>query len=431
MEPKHGLAPAAGRDALGALARAAHDYYTHGFPALEMSRARLRTMGPRSNTFIHVRRLSDASSRLVTTPNNDTLYSSAWLDLSLGPVEIELPEAGERYVSLAVLDLYTNNFIVIGSVGSDGLRRVRVVPPDVMPAEGDVVAPTWWVWAQVRTLVAGPGDLAGARAFQNGIVLRAPSGREQAPAAETGTDPYREILAISALLEGDAPPLPEARALLQSVADAGCTSQRIVRGDAEIRDAVAEGVAAARSDIAARLAEDRAENGWIYQGANLGDFGADYLYRASIAHWGLGALPVHEAMYMRAVSGTLDRVFDGNGVHVLKFAPGETPPVEAFWSLSLYEVDADGRLYFTANAAGRYAIGDRTQDLFVAEDGGLEIWMSVAPPPAGRRTNWLPAPPGPFALVMRAYRPDSALREGRYRLPPVVEVHPVTGVALP
>lgn len=431
MEAKQEFGLGLGREALGALARAAHDFYIHGFPALEMSRARHRTMGPRSNTFIHVRRLSDASARLVTTPNNDTLYSSAWLDLSLGPAEIELPEAGGRYVSLAVLDLHTNNFIVTGSAGGDALRRVRIVPPGMLPDDGDVVAPTWWVWAQVRTLVAGPGGIAGARALQNGIVLRAPQGREQAPDTETDTDAYRETLAILALLEGDAPAPPEARTLLQSIADAGFTSQRLCSGGAEIREAVATGVAAARSDIAARLAEDEAENGWIYQGANLGDFGTDYLYRASIAHWGLGALPVREAMYMRAVSGTRERVFDGNVVHVLRFAPGDTPPVKAFWSLSLYEVDGDGRLYFTANPLGRYAIGDRTPERIVTEDGGLEIWMSATPPPAGRRTNWLPAPAGPFALVLRAYLPDAALREGRYRLPPVVAIDPHTGASLP
>ncbi|MFN8947042.1 MAG: DUF1254 domain-containing protein [Alphaproteobacteria bacterium] len=431
MEEMRNVGRGPGRDALEPLAGAAHDFYIHGFPVLEMARARLRTMGASSNAFIHVRRLSDASSRLVTTPNNDTLYSSAWLDMSLGPVEIELPETGGRYVSLAVLDLYTNNFIVTGSAAGEARQRIRILPPGSLAGAGEVVAPTWWVWAQVRTLVAGSGDLAGARALQNGIVLHAPAGRGPAPAAQADGDAYREVLAIAALLRTEAPPSVQARPLLAAIADAGLTATRLEAGDAAIREAVAVGVASARAAIAARLADDNAVHGWIYQAASLGDFGTDYLYRASIAHWGLGALPVHEAMYMRGVTQGGARSFNGEAVHVLRFGPGQTPPVRAFWSLSLYEVDADGRLYFTANTPGRYAIGDRTPDLVAMADGGLEIWMSVSPPPAGRRTNWLPAPAGPFALVLRAYLPEPALRDGRYRLPPVIAIDPSTGAPMP
>lgn len=417
-------------DAQGALSRAVHDFYVHGFPLLEMSRARKRTMGASSNAFIHVRRLSDASARLVTTPNNDTLYSSAWLDLSLGPVEIELPDPGGRYVSLAVLDLYTNNFIVTGSGVGKGRRLVRIVPPDWQAGAEEVVAPTWWAWAQVRTLVAGAGDLAAARALQNGIVLRGPIGRGPAPTASEA-DPYLEMMSIDAALRGEAPPLPEARDFLRSLAEAGLTSERLRTADETMHSAVSKGVTAARASIMARLADDTAYGGWIYQAPNLGDFGTDFLYRASIAHWGLGALPMHEAMYMRAVTKELERTFDGTASHVLRFAQGQMPPVSAFWSLSLYEVDEDGRLYFTNNPIGRYAIGDRTPGLVAAADGGLEIWMSASEPPEGRRTNWLPAPPGPFALVLRAYLPEASLRDGRYRLPPVIAVDPHTGVALP
>lgn len=136
-------------------------------------------------------------------------------------------------------------------------------------------------------------------------------------------------------------------------------------------------------------------------------------------------------MYMRGVTQGGARSFNGEAVHVLRFGPGQTPPVRAFWSLSLYEVDADGRLYFTANTPGRYAIGDRTPELVAMGDGGLEIWMSVSPPPAGRRTNWLPAPAGPFALVLRAYLPEPALRDGRYRLPCVIAIDPSTGAPTP
>lgn len=416
---------------LGNLATAACSLYIFGYPLLEMARARVRTIGPLSNAFIHVRRLSDPSSRLVTTPNNDTLYSSAWIDLSRGPVDIILPDTGGRYVSLALLDLYTNNFIVTGLGDGPGAKHVRIAPPGAAVVRDAVVAPTWWVWGQVRTLVAGAGDLASARALQNGIELHARGGGGAPAPAPPEADPYSELLAIDAMIRGEAPAPPEAAPLLAEVAEAGLTSQRLQRDDPEVRHAAAQGVASAQAVILAHLANDIVRDGWIYQAPHLGNFGTDYVYRASIAQWGLGALPMREAMYMRAVAADLSRTFDGRRVHVLRFPAGQTPPVDGFWSLSLYEVDTDGRLYFTANALGRYAIGDRTPGLVASEDGDLEIWMSAAPPPSGRPTNWLPTPAGPFALVMRSYLPRLVLRDGRYRLPPVTEVDPRTGVLVP
>lgn len=413
------------RHQLDSLASAAHDLHVYGFPLLEMARARRRTMGRAANVFTHVRRLADASSRMVTTPNNDTLYSSAWLDLRAGPVEIEIPETGGRYISLALLDLYTNNFVVAGPADEGtGRRTLRIVPPDAAAGPGEVIAPTWWVWAQVRTLVEGPADLAAARAVQNAIVLRASERPGPAPAMETDGDPYREMQAMDALVRTEAPAPAPAQALLASIAAAGLTTERLAAGDDAVRAAVAVGTQAARNSIDARLALDKAEGGWILPAANLGDFGTDYLYRASIALWGLGALPTREAMYMRAASDAADGLFDGRLVHVLRFAPGELPPVSAFWSLSLYAAEADGRLYLAANPLGRHAIGDRTPGLVTAADGSLEIWMSALPPPDERRTNWLPAPAGPFALILRAYSPRAPLREGQYRLPRVVRHDP-------
>jgi hypothetical protein len=162
-------------------------------------------------------------------------------------------------------------------------------------------------------------------------------------------------------------------------------------------------------------------DGWSYPAARLGDFGQDYGYRAGVALAGLAALPPVEAMYMRP-QGPLPRdLFDGARTWRLTFPSGQPLPVNSFWSLSLYEATPEGQFFFTDNALNRYAIGDRTAGLKTNEDGSLDIWIGHADPGDERRSNWLPAPDGPFALFMRAYLPKAELLDGRYRLPPIVE----------
>ncbi|MFO0433548.1 MAG: DUF1214 domain-containing protein, partial [bacterium] len=101
------------------------------------------------------------------------------------------------------------------------------------------------------------------------------------------------------------------------------------------------------------------------------------------------------------------------------FPAEAAPPVEAFWSLSLYEALPSGELFFFDNPLQRFAIGDRTQGLRFSSSGALEILIAPDDPGEAMRANWLPCPRGPFALVMRAYRPAPALVLGDYRLPPV------------
>ena len=157
-------------------------------------------------------------------------------------------------------------------------------------------------------------------------------------------------------------------------------------------------------------------NGWRYPKADLGDFGQDYLFRARVAVGGLGALPRHEAMYMRAVApGGRPRF--GDGAWRLNFPPGQLPPVDAFWSLTMYEATAQG-FFLTENPLGRYAIGDRTKGLRRNADGSLDIWIARQDPGGGRTENWLPAPAtGPYIMSLRAYVPKDALLTGAYRIP--------------
>lgn len=126
-----------------------------------------------------------------------------------------------------------------------------------------------------------------------------------------------------------------------------------------------------------------------------------------------------EAVYVTCVVDAERRPLSGTDRYVLTFPAGRLPPVRAFWSLSAYEVTPEGRAYFSENAIDRYSIGDRTPDLVRGADGSLTIYIQRERPSGDRAANWLPAPAGPMRLVLRAFLPDEALIEGRYRVPPV------------
>ena len=407
---------------LASFEAACGDLYIYGLPVLEMARARQRTIGSAANQWRHVRRLADASSRRVTTPNNDTLYSSAWLDLRKGPVELTYPKASERYLSIAILDMYTNNFVVLGprqTLGDSG--RVRLVAPKERASGDEIVAPTQWVWAQVRTLVSGPEDIGVAHQLQDGLRIVGAQSPPPGPVPAT-TDAFEELQAIVGLLATEAPPLAGEHQLRERWEQAGLTPLGLAEVAHSRRSAIDRGLQDARNRIAKRLALSGARSGWIYPEVSLGDFGADYIYRASIATWGLGALPLKEAVYLRAIARDGQTTFPADTSFVLRFPPGGLPPARAFWSLSLYEALGDGRLFFAQNPLGRYAVGDRTPGLRTEADGSLTIWIGARDPGESRRSNWLPASGARFALVLRAYNPDPSLLNGRYLLPRVEEV---------
>jgi hypothetical protein len=124
-----------------------------------------------------------------------------------------------------------------------------------------------------------------------------------------------------------------------------------------------------------------------------------------------------EAVYPRSTVDGDGVPYDGARRYRLHFDAGQLPPVDAFWSVTLYGPD----MFFTANPIDRYAIGDRTPGLTRNPDGSLDLIIQHDPP-AGQEGNWLPAPAGPFNLMMRLYLPRPAVLDGSYRIPPVLPV---------
>ena len=156
-------------------------------------------------------------------------------------------------------------------------------------------------------------------------------------------------------------------------------------------------------------------NGWAYGVPGIGNFGTDYLLRAATALRGLAALEPAEAIYLSYVGAPLD----SSGVYRMHFDAGQLPPVAAFWSLSIYQVEPDGRLFFADNPIHRYSIGDRTPGLQTQSRRLARLFIQHASPDAAPASNWLPAPAGHIALILRAYIPGPQLLDRSYAPPPL------------
>ncbi|MEW6017158.1 MAG: DUF1254 domain-containing protein [Pseudomonadota bacterium] len=406
------------------LKTAAREAWIYGLPLVEIAttRSRGQALGQSMNVFAHMRNLANHKARAVTTPNNDTLYSTAQIDLSAGPVTIALPAAGERYLSLQLMDAYTNSFAVLGTrtTGPNGGIFTLVGPNDAAEGSRVVRSPTNHVWALARILVDGPHDLEAARAVQGGVSMQGPAVAAP-PAVAQRNAPWPEYFAAVSTLMKLNPPPPTDLAILERIAPLGLQDgfDPTRFSPAEIAE-IEEGVAEARKGVRrGGVTGGNFIEGWSYPSAKLGDFGQNYAYRAAVALGGLAALPVVEASYMRAEGDMPRALYDGNKAYRLHFAADRLPPVDSFWSLSLYEATEEGQFFFTDNPLDRYAIGDRTPGLTYNADGSLDIWIGREDPGEARRSNWLPAPAGPFALFMRTYLPQPSLLEGLYRLPPV------------
>lgn len=407
----------------------------------EMARARWFVQAhPRSrhkvgdNRFLHGPTLVDHRHRGVTTPNCDTLYSTAWIDLSAGPLWLEVPATELPYWSIAVLDLHTDHAGLLGSrLAGSQAQRALLTPPgwagDVPDGVLHVPVRTRTAWLLGRYLTGDDATRDRADALRRAVTLSrcgldgGPGADAECPAPPQ-VEPVRRslpnFLAVVNRLLADDPGLvgPDASWLPPGM---GAAAQPLDRLDPADQAAWAEGFAAALDQLeAGGFSRHRmAQGAWRRSGAGIGQFGDDHDYRAETALWGLGALELHEAVYATASSDEAGRALQGGAAIAVHFPPGGLA-CDSFWSLTMYEVDPQGGLYFTENAIGRYAIGDRTSGLVRAADGSLTVHCSrEAPIDPAARANWLPAPAGPLRLTLRAYWPRPELLDGRAPWPVV------------
>lgn len=427
------------------LRKIAEQVYTFAYPLVLMDLTRqVMTVQTPINTFQHLRAYPSAKFREVVSPNADTLYSSAWLDLAREPIVLSIPDMGKRYWLMPMLDAWTRVFASPGTrTTGNKVQHFAVAGPDwqgELP-EGLALlrAPTDTVWIIGRTRVTSELDTLAVHKLQDqfkltplsgwGPMAVAPEPPPLATGVDIGTPPPQQVAAmppeqffarVAELLPENPPsdadaPMVEKMRELKLVRGTPFDAQTL--GPAELL-ALREGVADARAELAAAARHLPGEkvNGWrIF--TDTGQYGVDYARRALVAEIGLGANLPQDALYPATNVDGNGEPLTGAHRYVLHFDKGETPPVEGFWSLTLY----DEHHFFVDNPLDRYALGDRSK-LRRNKDGSIDIYIQQETPGKAREANWLPAPAGHFNLIMRLYWPKEPALRGDWVPPPVARM---------
>lgn len=381
------------------------------------------------NTIVRRSQLSDWRSRNVTAPNNDTIYSSCLLDLSGGPMELAAPTVRDRYVSIAFMNAFTDNFAYVGTRATNGNGgRFWIAGPEWQGTAPDGVpvfrSSTNDVWMLARILVDGPGDLPAAEAVQQQISISAPAGRHPprgftVAAQPQATDAANFLAVVNELIRRSPGRKGElARAGQFAAWGIGTDQQPSPALLAEWTRFLPIGIQDLREGF---LFRDLVVNGWSYQPRGVGNFGSNDRLRALVALGGIAALGEQEAMYFHANFDAHGARLSGQNAYRWRVPPGGVP-AKAFWSLTMYDAQPDGRYYLVENPIGRYSIGDRTPDLVREPDGSTVICIQRERPEGRLAANWLPAPAGPMRLALRAYLPKDELIDRKWRVPPLEQV---------
>ena len=382
------------------------------------------------NSFSHVRALGGPSLKTIVMPNNDTLYSSAWIDLTKGPFILAVPPMGERYFTFQMMDAFSNTFGYVGTraTGPDGGRFLLAAPgwSGAKPegVEKVFVAPTSTIWIAARFGVSGKEDLNAAHKVQDSIRLTTIDGPEvKAPDADFAPLPPPEKFTTEQFFAmfGDvlkAYPTPQpAVGLVAKLSALGLnpkTGFSPARLTPEVRAAVDAGAKEGFAAIQAAKLGDNV-NGWDFSMKN-GRFGEDYLVRSAVAYRSLAGNAPEEAIYFNADKDIDGQPLNGANRYAMRFEKGQLPPVDAFWSLTMY----DGKTFFMVeNDMKRYSIGSQTPGLTFASDGSLTLYIQATSPGKEFESNRLPAPPGPFDVHLRTYIPRKELLDGTFKLPPI------------
>ncbi len=387
------------------------------------------------NSFGHVRALGSPELTTIVMPNNDTLYSSAWIDLSKGPFLLQVPPMGERYFTFQMMDAFSNTFDYAGTraTGPQGGRFLLAAPGWAGAKPQDVdkvfVAPTNRIWIAARFGVRDDADLPGAHKAQDSIRLTDLNGKP-VPGVNPGFAPLKapetwstdQFFTVFGDLLKETPTPQAAQPLVARLSAIGLspkTGYTPATLTPETRAAIDAGAKEGFVAIEAAKLGDNA-NGWDFSMKN-GRFGEDYLVRSAVAYRSLAGNAPEEAIYFNADKDVSRQALDGAHGYTMRFEKGQLPPVDGFWSLTMY----DGKTFFMVeNPKKRYSIGSRTPGLQFAPDGSLTLYIQHASPGPEKEANWLPAPAGSFDLHLRTYVPQKSLLDGSYKLPPVARSTP-------
>lgn len=368
-------------------------------------------------------------SKTVIRPNFDTLYSVAWIDLRHGPVVIHKPRV-ERYHVVQFLDMWTETFATLGSRTTGNQEEdFLLVGPSYDASYGEVggmqvvVASTEMCWAVARIEAKDePSDRELVNLVQDEMKIL-PFGDNElfSKTCHRAIDeePLKFINSLSGLeffeyglelLKKYSPHVSDQPMLFRAERHGFSLGlrDRIDHSLVEALDEVKNnGVMTLVGSLRNAPAD---ENGWVLFTTSIGSFGTDYHQRAMIALAGVGANKPEDAVYPILTRDALGEVPSGEHVYELTFAPGETPPAGAFWSVTAY--DADG--FVIENSIDRYRLGSE-DELEFNEDGSLTLLVSHESQEP--ESNWLPVPAGPLGLTLRIYDPAPEALRGEWQAP--------------
>jgi hypothetical protein len=431
----------------------AREAYIYGYPMVDNYRIQhsyfVDTKDPEYkapyNQLFNIPRVFTPEDKAIQTPNSDTPYSWIGLDLRTEPIVFTVPPIEQkRYWSLQLIDLYTFNFDYLGTrtTGNSGGSFMIAGPgwkgekpkgiTKVIRSETSIAS------AQFRTQLFNPDDLDNVIRIQKQYIVQPLSAflgkaaPKPAPPIDfvkplssetqkTSLDFYREL---NFLLQFAQPPHPSETALMARFARIGVGAGRSFDPDGlspEIRKAIQDGMADGWSQFAA--VKQRVEKGEVTSGDLLGTrahLKNNYAYRMTGAVLGIYGNSKEEAMYPAYYVDGTGQKLDGTKRYTLRFPPGQLPPVNAFWSMTMYDQPAS---LLVANPIDRYLLNSTMLPQFKRDvDGGLTLLIQNESPGKDKEANWLPAPKGPFSVIMRLYLPKQEALEGKWTAPPLKRV---------
>lgn len=432
------------------LAADALDAYIYGYPIVLMETTRRNMMagGLQTNRFMMESGFPAPGMNIVVRPNVDTLYSSAWLDLSAEPVVMHVPDTNGKYYVMELMDDWTNVFASVGSrTTGTGERDFLVAGPGwngYNPYRLPVIhAPTNTVWALGRIQTDGPKDYPLVNALQQAFLLSPLSywaryGFSGIANVASGKPPRIAVTPADQVEMMDAavffrilaaamqanPPAIRDPAMEQKLAELGLTAgasfdyytlpDRTQHALSAAVRAGPEAIRAASAGYYSKLSTD----GWSMPVSNTGTYGTDYRLRAVVAMNFLAANLPEDAVYGFTFADEDGQPLAGSGRYRMHFERGALPPVNAFWSVTLYDI----RGHLVENPIDRYAVSPHLGNVVFNPDGSLDIYIQNSPPEKPGTSNWLPAPAGPFNLMLRLYWPGAEVLSGQWKPPGVLKV---------
>ncbi len=431
----------------------ATDAYIFGYPlvTMEMTRrvitnvaAPVGTKAPMGQ-IIKLREYPNSSFRDVTAPNADTLYTTSFFDVGKEPWVLSIPDMKDRYYLMPMLDGWTTVFQVPGkrTTGTKAQTYAITGPgwKGTLPAGvKEYKSPTNIVWLLGRIYCTGtPEDYAAVHKLQDEFKLVPLSsyGRPYTPPAGTVDSSIdmktavreqvnrmsaNEYFTLLCKLMKDNPPAAADAPQLAKFAKIGIVAGKDFDASklkADFAKRVPE-VAFDRVMLQFKINKDMKDiNGWGFT-TKTGVYGTDYLMRAFVTAIGLGANRPQDAVYPTSMKDAEDRTYDGANKYLVRIPKGQLPPVTGFWSITMY----DGSYFFVPNPINRYSISAR-QSLKTNPDGSTDLYIQKDSPGKDKESNWLPAPPGKFILMLRMYWPNEkspSIINGTWAPPPVKKV---------